>query len=140
VTARYRAIAVMVVVLGVVSSCGDTKERMITVEGYPPVAASDLDDALGALCDVRAEADRDVAAARTTFANRSHQALHIVAGAVERTDRRRSGTLLVAKQRVEADFAAEPTPDTLGSDVDALIASVADAAPVVDLEPPSCAR
>jgi hypothetical protein len=132
--------AVMVVVLGAVSGCGDTEERMVTVEGYPPVAARDLERALGALCDARSDAQRDVTAARTTFANRSHQALHILAGAVERTDRRRSGDLLIAKERVEAGFAAASPPETLVADLDTLIARAADAAPVVDLDGPGCDR
>jgi hypothetical protein len=131
----------MVVVLGLMSGCANgADDKTITVEGYPPVATSDLEQALQALCDVRAEAGRDVAAARTTFANRAHQALHIVAGAVERTDRRRSGELLLAKQRVESDFAADATPNTLQYDIDRLIERAADAAPVVDLAQPRCDR
>ena len=132
----------MVVVLGLMSSCGrgGAEYTTISVEGYPPVATRDLEQALQALCDVRAEAGRSVATARTTFANRAHQALHIVAGAVERTDRRRSGALLVAKQRVESDFASDKAPDTLRADIDELIARAAEAAPVVDLAGPRCDR
>ena len=69
-----------------------------------PVAR--LEDAATALCTARDEARADVLKASTTFYDRSHDALHTIARALEGVDRAQAARLLEDKQRVEADLAA----------------------------------
>ena len=61
-----------------------------------------LVDAHAALCEAAARPDQ----ARALFFDRSHDALHTVAGMLEDTDRAQAARLLEAKQAVESDLAA----------------------------------
>lgn len=60
----------------------------------------------------------DVTAARDTFFDRSHQPLHDLAAAAQRTDRAVAGRLLEAKAAVEAGL--EDAKSSLPADLDAL--------------------
>ena len=70
-------------------------------------------EAAVALCTARDQARTDVMAARTTFYDRPHDALHDMARALDPVDRVASGRLLEAKQRVEAGLDADPPPPDL---------------------------
>ena len=65
-------------------------------------------DAAVAICTARDQAGADVKAARTTFYDRSHDALHDISRALDPVDRAASGRLLEAKQQVEAGLDASP--------------------------------
>ncbi len=99
----------LVVALG---ACGGDSDddRTITVVGQP-VAVAPLVDAHAGLCQAAAQPD----VARRLFFDRSHEALHTVARALEDVHRAQAGELLQAKERVESELAAPPPslPDDL---------------------------
>ena len=94
------------------ASCAGTDDKVdsITVGGER-VAVVPLVEAHAALCEA---AVRPVSA-RTMFFDRSHEALHTVARAVEEVDRAQAADLLHAKEKVESELAAAPAglPDDL---------------------------
>ena len=105
--------AVAVALLLMATACGaDSKEapETITVAGQP-VAVAPLVDAHAGLCQAADQPD----AARRLFFDRSHEALHTVARALEDVDRAQAGELLQAKEKVESALAAPPPslPDDL---------------------------
>jgi hypothetical protein len=106
-----RAAAALALVVALGACGGDSDDdRTITVAGQP-VAAAPLVDAHAGLCQAAAQPD----AARRLFFDRSHEALHTVARALEDVDRAQAGELLQAKERVESELAAPPPslPDDL---------------------------
>ena len=107
-----RAVAA-VALLVVLTSCGrggEAGERRTIDAGGERVAVQPLRDAAEALCSARDQARTDVKAAKVTFYDRSHDALHTLARALERVDRSQAARLLEDKQRVEADFDRDPVP------------------------------
>lgn len=88
----------------------DDGPTTITVAGQP-VAVAPLIDAHAGLCQAADQPD----AARRLFFDRSHEALHTVARALEDVDRAQAGELLQAKEKVESELAAPPPslPDDL---------------------------
>ena len=69
--------------------------------GGEPVAVAPLVDAHAALCEAAAQPGQG----RALFFDRSHDALHTVARALEDVDRARTAELLEAKERVEGQLA-----------------------------------
>lgn len=97
-----RAVIVALAVLA--AACGgDGEDRTITVAGQP-VAVAPLVDAHAGLCEAAAAP----AGARAVFFDRSHEALHTVARALEDVDRGLAGELLQAKEKVESELDAPP--------------------------------
>ena len=96
-----RAAALALVVLAACSHSGSG--RTISVAGQP-VAVAGLVDAHAGLCQAAA----DLPMARELFYDRSHQALHTVARALEDVDRAQAAALLEAMQKVEAEIDARP--------------------------------
>ncbi len=82
-----------------------------------------LVDAHAALCEAAARPDQ----ARALFFDRSHDALHTVAGMLEDTDRAQAALLLEAKQKVESALAGsgETRPDDVLRLADVYRASLA---------------
>jgi hypothetical protein len=78
---------------------GDT----ITV-GTDRVPVARLVDAHAGLCEAATQLDM----ARALFFDRSHEALHTVARALEPVDRAQAATLLEAKQKVESELTTPP--------------------------------
>jgi hypothetical protein len=89
------------------------------------------------LCQVRQQAQSDPITAEVTFYDRSHEGLHLIAGAVEVVDRAAAARLLQTKQRVESDLMAGGSP-SLPSDVDVLLEATRDALAALGLEAPAC--
>lgn len=121
ITAGVCVLAVALLLAGCDNRAGtdDAPDRTIEVGGESvPVAR--LEDAATALCTARDEARADVMKASTTFYDRSHDALHTIAAALEGVDRAQAARLLEDKQRVEADLAAPQTAGTLVADLDQL--------------------
>jgi hypothetical protein len=87
------------------TACGGNGNgpETITVAGQP-VAVALLVDAHAGLCQAAEQPD----AARRLFFDRSHEALHTVARALEDVDRAQAGELLQAKERVESELADPP--------------------------------
>jgi hypothetical protein len=101
-----------------------------------PVSPETADEAVLGLCAIAGATERDEAEA--TFADRSHQTLHVIAAAVEEVDRAVAAELLEAKQAVEADL-TEPVlpagfPDHVGSLLDATRAAL----DTLGLDAPDC--
>ncbi len=81
-----------------------------TGDGSVPVSL--LQGAAAGLCTARAQAGADVKAAATTFYDRSHDALHDLARALDASDRAASARVLEGKQRVESALErGAPGPD-----------------------------
>ena len=96
--------AAAVVLLALLVGCGgsgedDGRPETITVDGQP-VAVASLVDAHAALCEAVARP----AEARAPFFDRSHDALHTVARALEDVDRSLAAQLLEAKETVESEL------------------------------------
>ena len=87
--------AAAVALLVLAAACGGSEDR-------PSPEEARLVDAHAALCEAVAEPAR----ARTLFFDRSHDALHTVAGAVGDGDRALAARLLEAKQIVESELEA----------------------------------
>ena len=73
--------------------------------------------AVAALCDARRQAATTVPTARTTFYDRSHDAMHELARRTEPADRPAASQLLEAKNAVELDFLYPRTWARLGGDL-----------------------
>ena len=102
-----RTAAVLLIVLLAVG-CGGDGDRTITV-GEERVSVAALVDAHDGLCD----AARDPSGARALFFDRSHEALHTVARALDDVDRGQAAQLLEAKERVEREL-DQPAPTLTG--------------------------
>ena len=101
----------MVALLLLAVACGgsdDDNPDALTVDGQP-VAVAPLVDAHIGLCEA---ADRP-AEARALFFDRSHEALHTVARALDDVDREQAAQLLQSKERVESQLTA-PGPGLPG--------------------------
>ncbi len=92
-----------------------------------------------ALCAARDQAGADVMAARTTFYDRSHDALHDIARALDPVDRAASGRLLEAKQQVETGLDASPPPADLVADFQRLADVTRAGLAELDVDVPPCA-
>lgn len=72
----------------------------------------------------------DVAGARRTFLDDSHDPLHLLANEVSEDDRGAAAELLEAKERVESEL--EQGPASLSRDLEALVAATRDAIRTTD--------
>ena len=90
-----------------------------------PGKSAAADDAYGraltGLCVARDQAAATPTRVRTTFFDRSHGTLHVLARALENVDRRSTAQVLEAMFRVEADLAFDRPPASLTADLDRLI-------------------
>jgi hypothetical protein len=105
-----RYAAGLALVLAVACGGSDGNDSTITVAGQP-VAVAPLVDGHAGLCQAAAQPN----AARRLFFDRSHEALHTVARALEDVDRAQAAELLQAKEKVESALPASPPnlPDDL---------------------------
>jgi hypothetical protein len=105
-----RRLVVGLAVMATACAGGSGDDETITVAGQK-VAVAPLVDAHAGLCQAAAQPD----AARRLFFDRSHEALHTVARALEDVDRAQAGALLQSKEKVESELAASPPslPDDL---------------------------
>ena len=101
--------------LALLAACGGSgddngRPETITVDGQP-VAVASLVDAHAALCEAVAQPEQ----ARALFFDRSHDALHTVARALDGVDRAMAAQLLEAKETVESELGASrpARPDDL---------------------------
>ena len=94
--------------------------------------------ALAGLCVARDQARRTPTRARTTFFDRSHGTLHVLARALEDVDRHLTARVLEAMNRVEADLAFDRPPASLAADLDGLIVATRDGLRGLDEPTPGC--
>lgn len=140
-----RSLAVLAVLL-LLTACDSARDDGDPDGGVEPtslpsgslgvVTSEAADRAVLGLCDLVHETD--IVQANTTFLDRSHETLHVIAAAADVEDRIASSALLEAKQRVEADLAEPAVPDGFAVDVRFLLQAVRAALDVIGLDSPGC--
>ena len=96
-----------------------TGPASVTMAGQTVTTARLRSIALG-LCDAAEQAATDVTGAETTFQNKSHDGLHLVAKGLQDIDRTASATLLEAKEKVESDFSKKAPGTQVAADLRSL--------------------
>lgn len=134
--ARWALVAVAA--LTILVGCGDGDGGSPPAATVPGLPAPQVDDAVKGLCQAREEAGGDVNGARTTFYDRSHEPLHVVARALEPVDRPLAGRLLEAKEAVEADLASPSRAPALSADLDRLLEVTRASLSRLSVAAPSC--
>jgi hypothetical protein len=126
------------VLAALLAGCSGGSSGAATVEvGGEPVSAARLAGAAAGLCQATEEARSDVDTARTTFYDRSHADVHVIARALEDVDRTRAGRILLAKQRVEAELLSGGSP-TLPADLRQLFVATRAGLRRLDVSVPDC--
>ena len=113
-------VAAGVVALTLLAGCGESSSDRTIQVGNDNVPIARLQQAATALCSARDEARGDVKRANTTFYDRSHDALHTIARALDPVDRALAAKLLEDKERVEADFRRNAPGPELAAHLDSL--------------------
>jgi|GEM_PF-1620635 len=137
--ARRAAVAPALAVL--LAACGGRGGRAPepTASGsLGTVTASDARVLVAALCELEGPAATDPDRAGRIFYDRAHEALHVLAAAVEPVDRAAAAALLVAKERVEADLAGPGLSDAFPDHAAHLLEATRAALGAVGLPAPSC--
>jgi hypothetical protein len=115
----HAAVAAAAVILSL-GGCSSSSHTAKTIRvGANTVPTSDLRDVVPGLCATQRTADQT--AARSSFYNRSHTGLHVIAQALEAGNRTLAGRLLISMQKVEADLAAANEPLARPHDVAQLV-------------------
>lgn len=81
----------------------------------------------------------DVVSGRTVFYDRVHERLHAIAAEAQEIDAVAAGSLLEAKQLVEADLESAGAPAGYEEHVDNLLVVAQDAVALIGLSDPGCA-
>ena len=138
-TARLAGLSLAVILSVGGGACGDDggPPTSVTV-GEVEVPATRLAEALQGICLARRQAGGNVQAARTTFFDRSHDTLHLLALALEAEDRQKAGELLLAKQLVEADLESTPVRPALAQDLSRLAAVTRSGLARLEISTPPC--
>ena len=111
-------------------------EEPQTVDAAEDVSGPRLQGAVASLCDARAETDPQEV--ERLFFDRAHAQMHVLAQALDDEHRRRAGELLVAMQRVEAEFAEGSGPTR--SSLSALIRAATNGLTALSIDPRGCAQ
>jgi len=100
---------------------------------------ADADDTIAGLCRLTTLPLTSVDAANGTFYDQVHEHLHVLAAATDPVDRRVSGALLEAKERVEEDLLAGGSlPSSYPDDARTLLAATRTALSTVGLRAAAC--
>jgi hypothetical protein len=140
---RRRLVAALAVIWLAAAACGASRSGHGARPSGPSgslgvVTQPAADRAMDALCSMLARgADR--AALAEVFEDRAHEELHVIAAATQERDRAAAGSMLVAKERVEADLAEAPLPDAWRDDTVTLLRRTRDALVAIGLRSASCA-
>ncbi len=100
------------------------------------VTQAEADEVVAGLCEMTGEFRDDVTGGRTVFYDRVHERLHTIAA--EAQDPAAAGSLLEAKQLVEADLDAPGPPSEYVQHVDELLRVVRDAVALIGLDDRVC--
>ena len=119
-------------------ACDGSDEERTIAAGSEQVPVSRLQDAATALCTARDQAKADVKQASTTFYDRSHDALHTLARALDPVDRAAAARLLEDKERVETDFRRNASGSELAASLDALARSTRRGLAALSVEVTAC--
>ncbi len=128
-------LALLALVLG---ACGGSDEERTIAAGTEQAPVTRLQEAATALCTARDQAKADVKQANTTFYDRSHDALHTLARALDSVDRAAAARLLEDKERVETDFRRNASGAELAASLDALARSTRSGLAALSVEVPTC--
>ena len=131
----------VVLALALLAGCGGGSNSTKTIRvGDEQVSAARLEAAAEALCTARDQAKADVKQADTTFYDRSHDALHTIARALDQVDRAAAAELLEDKERVETDLRADSPAPNLAADLDRLARSTRTGLAALSISVPACPR
>jgi hypothetical protein len=114
--AAFVAVAAVAVVGAGCGRRGQPTSGTVSMAGQA-VTTGQLAWIASGVCDAAALAGHDPNSARATFYGQSHDGLHLIARGLQTVDRDQSAALLVAKQKVEADFEASPPPPQVTADL-----------------------
>jgi hypothetical protein len=117
-------------------SGGEAEPSPLPSGSLGPVTPAAAGEAVLGLCEIADASERDPAL--TTFLDRSHQTLHVIAAAAEVADRGAAADLLEAKQAVEADLAEPVLPEGFAEDVASLLEATRAALSAIGLPSPDC--
>ncbi len=136
-----RALAGLLIVAATLTAAcggsgGDVEPSPLPSGSLGPVTGDAADEAILGLCEIVDSTDRD--SALSTFLDRSHQTLHVIAAATEVVDRGAAADLLETKQVVESDLTKPVLPGGFAGDVEALLGATRGALDAIGLDAPSC--
>ena len=136
-----RAVACLLIVVATLTAAcggsgGDVQPSPLPSGSLGPVTPDAADEAILGLCQIVGATDRDSAA--STFLDRSHQTLHVIAAATEVVDRGAAADLLEAKQVIESDLTEPMLSEGFAGDVEALLRATRGALEAIGLEGPAC--
>lgn len=97
-----------------------------------------MDHVIGGLCEMSVEIGDDVVSARTVFYDRVHERLHAIAAEAQEVDAVAAGSLLEAKQLVEADLEESAPPAAYEEHLESLLVVAQDAVVLIGLDDPGC--
>jgi len=106
--------------------------------GPSAVSQADADQVVEGLCEMSGEIRGDVESGRTVFYDRVHERLHAIAAEAQEVDAVAAGSMLEAKQLVEADLEAAAAPAGYEEHVDSLLVVAQDAVVLIGLDDPGC--
>jgi hypothetical protein len=136
VTRPLRAVLTAAAALLLVACPGDGEP------GPTPPSPPSTEDrwlaAVDGLCGALTSA-QEPEAAEAAFFDRSHDAIHEIAAAVQAEDTSAAAALLEAKTAVETDFETGAGPSRIEIDLQALIQATREALTVLGIESPGCA-
>jgi hypothetical protein len=125
-------------VLTLLCACDRSDEERTIAAGNEHVPVARFQEAGTALCTARDQARSDVKQANTTFYDRSHDALHTLARALDPVDRAAAARLLEDKERVETDFRRNASVSELAASLEALARSTRTGLAALSVEVPAC--
>lgn len=134
-----RAASVLLVSMVLLAGCARSDSDPTIAVGDEDVPVARLQDAAAALCTARDEARADVKRASGTFYDRSHDALHTIARALEPVDRAAAARLLEDKERVEAGFRRGAPGPEVAADLDSLARSTRTGLAALSVSARACA-
>lgn len=133
-------VAAVVAATFLLSSCGEANQppQEATATNTQPAENKELASAVESLCLARDEAQANPEEARTTFLDRAHGPLHLLAERVQEVDRTLAAEVLESKQKVERDLNTKDA-GSLPGDLDRLTTAAGKALEKLDMQTPKCA-
>ncbi len=139
---RRGSLVTVLTIAALAASCGSEASPEPAGPTSSSVSQADADAMIGGLCEMSGEMRDDPAAGRTVFYDRVHERLHRIAADAQPIDAALAGTLLEAKQLVEADLEADleaaAPPPGYGEHVDRLLSVTQEAVVLLGLTDPGC--
>ena len=135
---RRGSLVSVLTIAALAASCGSEASPPSAGPTSSSVSQADADAMIGGLCGMSGEMRDDLVAGRTVFYDRVHERLHRIAAEAQPIDAALAGTMLEAKQLVEADLEAAAPPPGYGEHVDRLLSVTQEAVVLLGLTDPGC--